>query len=414
LHLGRDSCKMVIDGKSYQLYPRVRGRPLKPRAICPSVIIIAELGNNFKGKLREHPPPFKEDFFMQTTSRVRYTAAEVQRNTFYQMPKFLFEDEFKSLSNDARMLYSLLRDRHELSFKNQWFNEDDEIYLIYSRASMCEKLNLSEKTITKAMNSLKNHKLIEEQRQGMGRPNLIYLLTPQSVDFIKNRNFSPSRQGKFPLQDRENFPPNKTNINKTDESQSQSQSQAKNGKSITTSDMKDNDLTMTYDNNTTPLSPQEQILQSSEPEIKVEAEAEAEKLQLPDIAVQQVTQDTSITQQDEYIAYRELLRRNIEYDRYLRVEDRVFVDELMDCMLDVICTKGKTVRINGEDKSREMVKGQYLKLNNDDIEHVLSRYKNQRHQITHVHNYLKTMLYNVKQEVGHYYANAVRVDGLVK
>ena len=135
---------------------------------------------------------------MQTTSRVRYTAAEVQRNTFYQMPKFLFEDEFKSLSNDARMLYSLLRDRHELSFKNQWFNEDDEIYLIYSRASMCEKLNLSEKTITKAMNSLKNHKLIEEQRQGMGRPNLIYLLTPQSVDFIKNRNFSPSRQGKFP------------------------------------------------------------------------------------------------------------------------------------------------------------------------------------------------------------------------
>ena len=221
-----------------------------------------------------------------------------------------------------------------------------------------------------------------------------------------------SRTVIFPLQDRENFPPNKTNINKTDESQSQSQSQAKNGKSITTSDMKDNDLTMTYDNNTTPLSPQEQILQSSEPEIKVEAEAE--KLQLPDIAVQQVTQDTSITQQDEYIAYRELLRRNIEYDRYLRVEDRVFVDELMDCMLDVICTKGKTVRINGEDKSREMVKGQYLKLNNDDIEHVLSRYKNQRHQITHVHNYLKTMLYNVKQEVGHYYANAVRVDGLVK
>ena len=350
---------------------------------------------------------------MQMTNRIRYTAAEVQRNTFYQMPKFLFEDEFKGLSNDARVLYSLLRERHELSLKNHWLNENDEVYLIFSRENMCEMLNLSEKTVTKAMNDLKKHKLIDVQRRGQGKTNLIYLLTTENLDFTKKGKISPSRQGEFPLQGRENFPTNKTNINKTDMSQSQSQSQVKTGKKITISDTKDNDMTMTHGNDTT------QSLSSSRGQISQPQAPESgeDELQLPDIAVQQVaqnTQDILTAQQDEYTSYRELLRRNIGYDRYLRVEERVLVDELMDCMLDVICTKGETVRINGENKSREMVKGQYLKLNNDDIEHILSRYKGQRHEITHVHSYLKTMLYNAKQEVGHYYTNAVRVDGLVR
>jgi hypothetical protein len=82
-------------------------------------------------------------------------------------------------------------------------------------------------------------------------------------------------------------------------------------------------------------------------------------------------------------------------------------------MLDVICSKGDTVKIGGEEKSRAMVKSQYLKVGYEDIEHILDRYKDQRHKITHVHAYLKTMLYTCKQENSHYYTNAVRADGLV-
>ena len=171
---------------------------------------------------------------------------------------------------------------------------------------------------------------------------------------------------------------------------------------------------MTYDNDIAQpsLLPHGQTLQITD--------SMAEDLQLSSINAQyhainhrQNKEAVGKVQQNEYTTYREILHRNIDYDRYLRVEERTLVDELMDCILDVICTKGETVRINGEDKSREMVKGQYLKLNNDDIEHVLSRYKGQKHQITHVHSYLKTMLYTVRQENGHYYTNAVRVDGLV-
>ena len=122
------------------------------------------------------------------------------------------------------------------------------------------------------------------------------------------------------------------------------------------------------------------------------------------------------TKQDNYNTYKEILQDNIGYSHYLNgcKRELVLVDELLNCMLDVVCSQGDTVRIGGEEKNRNMVKGQYLKINSFDIDHVLERFKEQRHKVTHVNSYLKTMLYTVKQEHGHYYANAVRADGVVR
>ena len=115
---------------------------------------------------------------------------------------------------------------------------------------------------------------------------------------------------------------------------------------------------------------------------------------------------------DDYNTYKRIIQDNIDYS-YINELDRDLVDELVECMLDVILTKKDTVKIAGEEKSRSLVKSQYLKINAGDIEHVIDRYKEQRHKITHLHSYLKTMLYTVKQEAGHFYTNAVRADGLV-
>ena len=71
------------------------------------------------------------------------------------MPKFLFEGEFKTLSNNARILYSILRDRHDLSLQNRWINEQNEVYLIYTRKNMEEMLGLADKTVKKAGQSQK-------------------------------------------------------------------------------------------------------------------------------------------------------------------------------------------------------------------------------------------------------------------
>ena len=79
-------------------------------------------------------------------------------------------------------------------------------------------------------------------------------------------------------------------------------------------------------------------------------------------------------------------------------------------MLDVICTDEPTVKIAGENKSRKLVKSTYLKLNFGDIQHVLSQYKEQNHNITHKPSYIKTMLYNVKLEINSHYVNLVNQE----
>lgn len=103
------------------------------------------------------------------SNRIRYKQGEIQRHAFYQIPRFLFDDEFVSLGSDARVLYSILLDRHELSIKNGWVDEQGEVYLIFTRENMCDMLNLPEKTITRAMNNLKKHNLIQEERSGNKR-----------------------------------------------------------------------------------------------------------------------------------------------------------------------------------------------------------------------------------------------------
>lgn len=353
--------------------------------------IITDYGCNCKREL-EHPPK-KEDFFMQMNNRTRYTLEEIQRNTFYQMPKFLFEGEFRALNNDARMLYALLRDRHDLSTKNGWVNEKGEVYLIFSRENMCEMLGLSDKPVTKAMNDLKKIGLAEEQRQGMGRPNLIYLLNPTTLDFTKTRRISDSRNVNSPSLESANLRPNDTNINNTyysnTESQSQSQSQNR------TVEIEHPQPSQEASNYADALNGQEYHPDLENDAIKIN---DSNKVHIPEKTW-------------DYETCRKILQENFGFDRYLREEDRELVGELIDCALDVICTQGGTVRINGEDKNRELVKSQYMKLSSEDIGHVICRYKAQKHEIKHVHNYLKTMLYTVRQENGFYNVNAVRVDG---
>lgn len=109
-------------------------------------------------------------------NRIRYTVEQVSNSLFYQMPKFLFSGEFAGLSNDARVLYMLLKDRHELSVKNKWYNDRQEVYLIMKREEMELILNLAPLTTRKVLKELKDVNLIEEERQGLNRPNLIYLL----------------------------------------------------------------------------------------------------------------------------------------------------------------------------------------------------------------------------------------------
>ena len=162
-------------------------------------------------------------------NRVRYTQSDVSNSRFFQTPKFLFEGEFKALSSDAKLLYALLKDKHELSLMNNWRNEKGEIYLIYTRENMAEMLGCSQPTLRKAIKQLIDKGLMEEERQGVNKPNLIYLLAVNPMDKGLKESFSPECKNVSVQSERmfqsgvkesfsqecKNLSPNDTNINQT-------------------------------------------------------------------------------------------------------------------------------------------------------------------------------------------------------
>jgi len=105
-----------------------------------------------------------------------YKINETLKHSYYQMPQELFSNEkYKKLSIEAKVIYAFLLNRMNLSRINKWINGNGEIYLIYTRKEIQSKLNLSDKPVTRAFKELRETNLIKEEKQGFGKPNLIYI-----------------------------------------------------------------------------------------------------------------------------------------------------------------------------------------------------------------------------------------------
>ena len=94
---------------------------------------------------------------------------------FYKVPKALFEEKYKSVSTDAKMLYGLLLDRMYLSVKNSWIDKQGRVYQYFTIKSVQEKLRFDHEKICKLFSELETADLIIRKRQGQGKPSIIYL-----------------------------------------------------------------------------------------------------------------------------------------------------------------------------------------------------------------------------------------------
>ena len=106
-----------------------------------------------------------------------FYGAQAEQFSFYRIPKALFtEPNFRELSTDAKVLYGILLDRMSLSLKNQWLDAQNKVYIIFTVEEIMDGLNCANQKATRLMVELeKQAGLIERKRQGLGRPNLIYV-----------------------------------------------------------------------------------------------------------------------------------------------------------------------------------------------------------------------------------------------
>jgi len=284
------------------------------------------------------------------------------------MPKFLFEGEFKALSNNARVLYTLLRDRHDLSLQNHWVNEKNEVYLIFTRKNMEEMLGLSDKTVKKAVDELKDFGLIEEEHMGLNKPNRIYLTSvnventgigetpiPESENLrFRNRNNYDSRNGDSTIQETEILRTNDTEFNNTE--------------------FNNTDVNDIQSINHTLLN----------------------KVEKNDRLIEKYSLD--------------YIKEMLETEVYAMDRHDNLYGELTNLVYDVVNETRDTIKINGNLLPTEVVRSRFLKLTPGNLLYVIEVFKKQTTKVNNIRQYLITALYNSSSTLNSYYTNAVNHD----
>ena len=110
--------------------------------------------------------------------------------------------------------------------------------------------------------------------------------------------------------------------------------------------------------------------------------------------------------------YRDITKDNIEYDILIQDPhmDKDRLDEIVDLILETVCTARKTLRIAGDDYPAELVKSKFLKLTSSHIEFVLDCMRENTTKIRNIKQYLRAVLFNAPSTIDSYYTALVAHD----
>ena len=117
-----------------------------------------------------------------------YKSKELYREKYYQMPKVFFTNKkYFELSNDAKIAYMLLKDRFDYSVKNNWVDEDDNIYFVFTVTELMNLLHCREGKVSKIKKELEQVGLLKQKKGRINNecgkikatPNRLYLGKPE-------------------------------------------------------------------------------------------------------------------------------------------------------------------------------------------------------------------------------------------
>ena len=239
--------------------------------------------------------------------------------TFYRVPKVLFTNErFWNISADAKMLYGILLDRMSLSAKNGWIDKNGRVYIIFTIDEAKMALNCAEQKAIKLLSELeKKAGLIERKRQGLGKPNLIYVKNFISAVDSQLLNCENHNSGTMEITTQE-LPKsqcNNTDIKNTEFSDTDSIFPSGNGGM-----MDENDRYQEYF----------------------------------DYFSDQLSMD--------------LLKKDYPYDSEM-------LDNILELIVETVCTKRPLIRIGAEERPAEIVRSRFMKLNAEHIRYVMGCFK---------------------------------------
>lgn len=284
-----------------------------------------------------------------------FYGAQAEQFSFYRVPKVLFtREQFKQLSAEAKILYGIMLDKLDLSVKNKWGDEKGRVYIIYTIEQIMEDMNCADQKATKLLDELeKKCGLIERKRQGLGKPNLIFV-----------KNFITGVEGSLmaQIQNRENHDSGAVNI--------------------TTADYPKSRGINTNHNNTenSDINP-----------------------------IRSVFDEDGISERNEYERY---FRESLSIDVLLRenLGEEETILGILDLLVDVCCFRRSVIRIAGDDKPLAVVKSRFMKLNAEHIRYVLKCLSENTTRVRNIRQYLLTALYNAPATIRPFYQAWVNND----
>ena len=292
----------------------------------------------------------------------------------YHIPKLLMTNPaYKDISTDAKVLYGMMLDRMSLSRKNEWFDEENRVYIIFTVADIEEQLCCCHDKAVKLLAELDDKKgigLIQRVRRGLGKPSIIYVknflsieasTTPEQPCSSKKSEKQTSRGLKNRLQE----------VRKTDFKKSGKQTSG--GLENRLQEVRKTDANKTNINNTD-LSNTDSIYPS---------------IDLPEGGKMD---GRLVHPQIEGI--RMSIRQQIEFDTLAEDGDTGLLTEIVNIMVKVMCSASPTMRISGQDVPMELIKDAYRRLRPSDIEGVILAYKAVEEPIQNPTAYMTSMLYH--------------------
>ena len=117
-------------------------------------------------------------------------------------------------------------------------------------------------------------------------------------------------------------------------------------------------------------------------------------------------------EKDIYKIYEEIIKENIEYEHLINAKrlDRDRIDEILDLILETVCSKRKKILIAGDEYPAELVKAKFMKLDSSHIEFVLDCMQENTTKVRNIKQYLKAVLFNASSTMGNYYTALVNHD----
>ena len=288
-----------------------------------------------------------------------FYGAQADQFSFIRIPTVLFsQEQFKNISPEAKVLYGILLKRMDLSAKNGWFDDQGRVYIICTLEEIMETLNCGNQKAVKLMDELEEKiGLIERKRQGLGKPNLIYVknfICP--VDKVENA--APSHFLRC-----ENHTSGDVKITLQEVRKSHG------------SNTDNNDTDNRYTEN--PIYPG-----SDEEEMRAR------------------------------MICKSFFEDQIEYDYLLDQYpyERETIRGILDLLVDTYCSKRKYIRVAGDDKPADVVKSQIAKLNSSHIQYVMDCLKENTTDVRNIKQYLLAALYNAPTTISPYYQAKVNYD----